>query len=84
MQKTLLLLFFFLSFTAFSQTIFEFDQEKSILVNGDAIPNPFSQGINSAQVQTMDLTNDGVEDWVIWDINSRQLQVFEKNGEIGT
>ena len=81
MQKTLLILFFFISFTAFSQTIFEFDQEKSILVNGDAIPNPFSQGINSAQIQTMDLTNDGVEDWVIWDINSRQLQVFEKNGE---
>ncbi len=81
MQKTLLLLFFFISFTAFSQTIFEFDQEKSIQVNGAGIPNPFSQGINSAQIQTMDLTNDGVDDWVIWDINSRQLQVFEKNGE---
>lgn len=81
MQKTLLLLFFFISFSAFSQTIFEFDQEKSIQVNGSTISNPFSQGINSAQIQTIDLNNDGDEEWVIWDINSRQLQVFEKNGE---
>jgi hypothetical protein len=38
-------------------------------------------GINSAQIQTMDLTGDGKEEWVVWDINSRQLQVFEKTGE---
>lgn len=81
MQKMLLLLFGFISFSAFSQTVFEFDQEKSIQVDGLTIPNPFSQGINSAQIQTIDLTGDGVEEWVIWDINSRQLQVFEKSGE---
>lgn len=81
MQKPLLFLFAFISFQAFPQTVFEFDLSKSIQVSETIIPNPFSQGINSAQIQTIDLTNDGVEEWVIWDINSRQLQVFEKNGE---
>ena len=42
---------------------------------------PFSGGINSAQIQLIDLTSDGVEEWVTWDINSRQLQVFEKKGD---
>jgi hypothetical protein len=80
MQKPILILFAFICFQAFPQTVFEFDQEKSIQVDGLAIPNPFSQGINSAQIQTIDLNDDGVEEWVIWDINSRTLQVFEKNG----
>lgn len=81
MQKTILILFALISFQVFPQTVFEFDQEKSILVEGQLVPISFSQGINSAQIQTIDLNNDGVEEWVIWDINSRSLQVFEKNGE---
>jgi hypothetical protein len=81
MSKTLTLLFTLIFSQAFSQTVFELDQEKTIQVYGDEIPIPFSQGINSAQIQTMDLTGDGIEEWVIWDINSRQLQVFAKNGE---
>lgn len=81
MQKTLVFLFALLNFNSFSQVVFEFDQEKSIRINGVEVPVPFSMGINSAQIQTMDLTGDGKEEWVIWDINSRQLQVFEKNGE---
>ncbi len=81
MSKSLFLIFTLLATQAFSQTVFEFDQEKSLRVGGQNIPIPFSQGINSAQIQTIDLTNDGVDEWVIWDINSRQLQVFEKSGE---
>ncbi|HSF56021.1 MAG TPA: FG-GAP-like repeat-containing protein, partial [Algoriphagus sp.] len=81
MQKTLVFLFTLLSFNSFSQVVFEFDLEKSININGTQTPIPFSQGINSAQIQTIDLTGDGKEEWVIWDINSRQLQVFEKSGE---
>ncbi|OOG69586.1 FG-GAP-like repeat-containing protein [Algoriphagus sp. A40] len=81
MQKPLIFLFALLSFNSFSQVVFEFDQEKSIRKNDAQVPVPFSQGINSAQIQTMDLTGDGKEEWVIWDINSRQLQVFEKNDE---
>ncbi len=81
MRKTPLLLFSLLSFNSFSQAIFEFDPQKSIQVNGGSVQIPFSQGINSAQIQTIDLTGDGKEEWVTWDINSGQLQVFAKDGE---
>ncbi len=81
MSKTLTVLFTLIFSQAFSQSVFELDQEKTIQVYGDEIPIPFSQGVNSAQIQTIDLTGDGVEEWVIWDINSRQLQVFAKNGD---
>lgn len=80
MQKILVLIFLLIASPAFTQAIFEWDQGKSLQVNGQAVPVGFSQGINSAQIQTIDLTADGVEEWVIWDINSRQLQVFQKSG----
>ncbi|GAB3232027.1 T9SS type A sorting domain-containing protein [Algoriphagus aestuariicola] len=81
MSKTLTLLFILIFSQAFPQTVFELDQSKTILFGGAPIRNPFSQGINSAQIQTIDLTGDGVEEWVTWDINSGQLQVFAKDGE---
>lgn len=81
MPRLLLFLFILISFDVFSQTVFEFDQEKSLRIDGHNVPIPFSQGINSAQIQTIDLTGDGKEEWVVWDINARTLQVFAKNGE---
>jgi len=81
MRKILVLIFLWFSTPALAQKIVELDQRKTIQVNGQVLPNGFSLGINSAQIQTMDLTGDGKEEWVVWDINSRQLQVFEKVGE---
>ena len=81
MRKILVLIFLWFSTPALAQKIVELDQRKTIQVNGQVLPNGFSLGINSAQIQTMDLTGDGKEEWVVWDINSRQLQVFEKTGE---
>jgi len=81
MRKILVLIFLWFSTPALAQKIVELDQRKTIQVNGKVLPNGFSLGINSAQIQTMDLTGDGKEEWVVWDINSRQLQVFEKTGE---
>lgn len=81
MSRILFLIFLFLATQSFSQTLYELDQSKTIQYFGNQIGIPFSQGINSAQIQTIDLTNDGIEEWVIWDINSRQLQVFQKNGQ---
>lgn len=81
MQKFLVLIFILTTSPAFAQVIFEWDKSKSVRVDGQDVPVGFSQGINSAQIQTIDLTGDGVEEWVTWDINSRQLQVFEKKGE---
>lgn len=81
MRKILVLIFLWFSMPALAQKIMELDQRKTIRVNGQVLLNGFSLGINSAQIQTMDLTGDGKEEWVVWDINSRQLQVFEKVGE---
>ena len=81
MRKILVLIFLWFSTPALAQKVMELDQRKTIQVNGQFLPNGFSLGINSAQIQTMDLTGDGKEEWVVWDINSRQLQVFEKTGE---
>jgi hypothetical protein len=81
MQRLLLFLFILISFNVLPQSVFEFDQEKSVQISSQNIPVPFSQGINSAQIQTIDLTGDGKEEWVVWDINARTLQVFAKNGE---
>lgn len=81
MRKILVLIFLWFSTPALAQKIVELDQRKSIRVNEQVLSNGFSLGINSAQIQAIDLTGDGKEEWVVWDINSRQLQVFEKVGE---
>lgn len=81
MYKILILLFLTLSFGSNAQDIFRFDQSLKIKIDGVTVPNPFSGGINSAQIQTIDLTGDAIEEWVIWDINSRQVLVFSKSGE---
>lgn len=80
MPRILFLIFLFVNPQVFSQTLYKLDQSKSVQYFGDEIPIPFSFGINSAQIQTLDLTHDGIEEWVVWDINSRQLQVFQKTG----
>ena len=81
MRKILVLIFLGFTTPALAQKIVELDQRKSIRMNEQVLSNGFSLGINSAQIQTIDLTGDGKEEWVVWDINSRQLQVFEKVGE---
>jgi hypothetical protein len=79
MRKSWLLLFFFLTFTAKAQEIYSLENDLSIQIDGKTLASPFAGGINSAQIQTIDLNVDGQEEWVVWDINSRQLQVFEKS-----
>ncbi|WP_343848429.1 T9SS type A sorting domain-containing protein [Algoriphagus jejuensis] len=81
MSKSFTLIFLLIFSQAFSQTVFELNPGKSIQVDGTAVPIPFSQGINSTQIQTIDLIGDGKEEWVTWDINAGQLQVFAKDGE---
>lgn len=81
MRRILVLIFLLLGSNSISQTLYELDQSQTIQYFGDQVKIPFSQGINSAQIQTIDLTNDWVEEWVVWDIQSRQLQVFQKKGQ---
>uniref|UniRef100_UPI004048A18F T9SS type A sorting domain-containing protein n=1 Tax=Algoriphagus sp. TaxID=1872435 RepID=UPI004048A18F len=81
MRKILVLILIWIATPLLGQKVVELDQGKTIRLKGQVLSNGFSLGINSAQIQTIDLTRDGKEEWVVWDINSRQLQVFEKKGE---
>lgn len=73
--------FFLLTVWAFGQTNFSLQNQPILSENGEELPSAWSGGINSAQIQLIDLNFDGQEEWVIWDINSRQLSVFEKEGD---
>lgn len=84
MRKLLFFLFLLFSFHIQAQDIYSFDHSIKVNQNGSEINSPFSGGINSAQIQTIDLDGDGIEEWVIWDINSRQLQVYQKSGDTFT
>ncbi|WP_194777154.1 T9SS type A sorting domain-containing protein [Pararhodonellum marinum] len=81
MKYLLLLSFFLFSFCAFSQTAFRFDHTKRMTVDGVGLKMPFAGGINAAQLQTMDINGNGLEEFITWDINARMLLVFEKSGE---
>lgn len=81
-MRFLLSAFFFLLIQwSFGQTTFSLQNPPVFSPNGEELPSAWSGGINSAQIQLIDLNFDGDEEWVIWDINSRQLSVFEKEGD---
>ena len=80
MHRILVFLVLLIASPTFGQKIVDLAHDKSIRINGQTLSSGWSQGINSAQIQTLDLNGDGREEWVIWDINARQLQVFEKKG----
>ncbi len=80
-MKLFLSLFLLLfPFLVDAQKTFEFGQIP-MQMGDNSLSMPFAGGINSAQIQTMDTNGDGQEEWVIWDINARNILVFEKNGE---
>ncbi|UZD21002.1 T9SS type A sorting domain-containing protein [Algoriphagus halophytocola] len=73
--------FLLINFQLKAQETFRMDQPPAANVDGVKLSSPFAGGINSAQIQTIDLTGDQVEEWVVWDINARQLLVFKKEGD---
>lgn len=81
MRKFWIFTFLISSFQLNAQEIFRLDQNPQVTLANAILPSPFTGGINAAQIETIDLTNDGTEEWVTWDINSRQLLVFKKDQE---
>lgn len=84
MRKTFFIIFLLFAFRTHAQEIYSYDHSLNINQDGKDLSSSFSGGINSAQIQTMDVDGDDVVEWVIWDINSRELQVYKKQGEIFT
>lgn len=81
MRSALFLFLFLYSILAIGQTTFSLEDSPAILQNDQILAAPWSGGINSAQIQTIDLNGDEIEEYVIWDINSRQLSIFQKSAE---
>ncbi|PZX60189.1 putative secreted protein (Por secretion system target) [Algoriphagus ratkowskyi] len=81
MRKFWIFIFLISSFQLSAQEIFRIDQQPQVEINKAFLSAPFTGGINAAQIGTIDLTGDGIEEWVTWDINSRQLLVLKKDGE---
>ena len=63
MRIILVLVFLWIATPLLAQQVVELDQDKTIRLKGQVLTNGFSLGINSAQIQTMDLTGDGKEEW---------------------
>lgn len=81
MRKFWIFIFLISSLQLNAQDIFRLDQNPQVTIADALLPSPFTGGINSAQIETIDLTGDGIEEWVTWDINSRQLLVLKKEGD---
>ncbi|EPR69397.1 T9SS type A sorting domain-containing protein [Cyclobacterium qasimii] len=83
LTKTIRLLILFTLFYNIAKAQYNFAFETNLEVldeNGEVLPMPFAGGINAAQLQQFDSNNNGEEELVIWDINSGNIKVFEKNG----
>lgn len=72
----LLLLFLFLPFCSSAQFTYRLSQDIAVEVNTKELTNPWAGGLNSPQVNMMDLNADGAEDLVIFDKSTGQLRTF--------
>ncbi|MEX2593746.1 MAG: T9SS type A sorting domain-containing protein [Anditalea sp.] len=81
MKKFLIatVLSFFLLFQVEAQKAFQFAATLPVNISERSLPFPFAGGINSAQIQQVDVNGDGQEELVVWDRNADNLLVFEKN-----
>ena len=78
MKYYLVACFAFVFFQATAQKVFQYDQHLNVRVGEDDLLMPFAGGINAAQLQQIDLNEDGQEELAVWDKNAARLMVFEK------
>lgn len=72
-------IFFFsilLPWHALAQFTYEMDQSIPVEVEGKLLKMPWAGGLNSAQINTMDLDGDGIEDLVVFDRASNKISTF--------
>lgn len=69
------------SFGLNAQQKFDFKLSDSVkvMVNGAALANPWSGGINFATFNTADLDFDGTDELIVFDRSARSITVFRKN-----
>ncbi len=76
-MKALYLIFFvFIASFAQAQFTYELNQEIEVEVDGKRLALPWAGGLNSVQVNTMDLNSDSKEDLVLFDRTANKLITF--------
>ncbi len=70
------ILFVLLAICAHAQFTYEFHQEIEVEVDGKKLRLPWAGGLNSVQVNTMDLNGDSKEDLVLFDRTANKLITF--------
>src|ERR1041384_4874770 len=66
--------------TAYCQFTYTIDQSAAVEVNGKSLAMPWSGGLNSAQINTIDFDGDGKEDIVVYDRAAARIMPFRSIG----
>ncbi|MBL7851730.1 MAG: T9SS type A sorting domain-containing protein [Cyclobacteriaceae bacterium] len=72
----LLLILLLLPLPLAAQFTYRLSQDIPVEINAKELANPWAGGLNSPQVNMMDLNADGAEDLVVYDKNTGQLRTF--------
>jgi hypothetical protein len=67
--------------TAMAQFTYQMDQSVLVEINGQGLSMPWAGGLNSAQVNTMDLNNDGHQDLVVFDRTANKVITYLAEGQ---
>jgi len=80
LKSSLILLLLMQCFFSFSQNTYHLDQTIPVEVNGKAITMPWAGGLNSAEINTIDLNGDGKEDLAIFDRTANKIFTYLREG----
>jgi hypothetical protein len=76
LKRFLLTPLFLISITIHAQFQYKIDQSAEVEINGSKISMPWAGGLNSAQINTMDLNGDSHNDLVIYDKGVGKIWTF--------
>ncbi len=76
MKSLYSILFVLIAFFAQAQFTYEFNQDIEVEVDGKRITLPWAGGLNSVQVNTMDLNGDTKQDLVLFDRTANKIITF--------
>src|SRR6185369_2975970 len=65
---------------AYSQNVYHFDQTIPVEVHEKAINMPWAGGLNSAEINTIDLNGDGKEDLAVFDRTANKMFPYLRTG----
>ncbi len=65
---------------AFSQPAYRFDQTIPVEISGKSISMPWAGGLNSAQINTIDLNGDGTDDLAVFDRTADKMFTYLRSG----